>query len=230
MEELKQHCNDCYFANECRVAQQIELKKEAQVMLLWNLDLRRKLANGSRGIVKAFFPTDGYLYLLQEKMKRADEKGPDHGDQADAPSGGDINSGFHQSESNTRPKRYSTTYDFSAVDQQILGTIQEEVERLSNDGMKKEIQEMEKILSSKFTDLPYVEFCSGASLLIRPQSFSKTFKKCGIAVRWQIPLTLAWAITIHKSQGMTIDLLYVGESLPVICFAEKAFGTTSYIH
>ena len=53
-----------FFSKEVRVAQTLHLKKEAQVMLLWNLDIIKKLANGSRGIVVGFFDPVEYLEFL----------------------------------------------------------------------------------------------------------------------------------------------------------------------
>jgi len=55
---------------------------------------------------------------------------------------------------------------------------------------------------------PYVRFKS-ATKLIRPERWAITMAGTEVAAREQIPLDLAWAMSIHKSQGMTIDKLKV---------------------
>ena len=54
---------------------------------------------------------------------------------------------------------------------------------------------------------PVVKFDSGCTIEVRPHSFFQAGGSNGTLVRVQCPLKLAWAITVHKSQGMTLSRL-----------------------
>lgn len=55
------------------------------------------------------------------------------------------------------------------------------------------------------TEYPVVEFKSGKVVTMRPDSWELRDGEKKRASITQIPLRLAWAITVHKSQGMTLD-------------------------
>lgn len=55
------------------------------------------------------------------------------------------------------------------------------------------------------TDYPIVEFLSGKEVTMQPDTWELRDGDKKRASITQIPLRLAWAITIHKSQGMTLD-------------------------
>jgi len=57
----------------------------------------------------------------------------------------------------------------------------------------------------KATDYPVVELLNGTTIVVRPESWELMDGDKRRAQLVQIPLRLAWAITVHKSQGMTLD-------------------------
>lgn len=57
----------------------------------------------------------------------------------------------------------------------------------------------------KATDYPIVELHTGRKIVVEPDTWELRDGDVKRASLAQIPLRLAWAITVHKSQGMTLD-------------------------
>ena len=62
LEVFSKHAEEQFFEKEYYVGNKVEVKLDAQVMLLWNLE--SKLANRSRGIVRGFIPSAFYYDVV----------------------------------------------------------------------------------------------------------------------------------------------------------------------
>jgi hypothetical protein len=154
----------------------LELKVEAQVLLLVNLDQAgdadRMLVNGSRGVVSRVQKIGAIIRECEHQLQ-ALRRDTGRGSPLKTTAGADV-------------------YDDSG--------------RPRETALKERVEQLRRYALAGFTSLPYVDFWNGRTdVLIVPHPFESEVSGRGKCTRAQLPLKLAWSITIHKSQGLSLE-------------------------
>lgn len=176
-----------YALNDCLAAEELVLKKHCQVMMLKNLD--ETLVNGTLGKVIDFVDPNSYCFLKESSIN---DDGKDNS--------------------------VKDNKEF-VIDDLVFEPIKiedpEKKDPLVVESIKRKQKYRDYYLNAMSSQkYPLVRFLQGdgstRDVIVCPETWTiEDEDEVVIASRTQIPLSLAWAISIHKSQGQTLTKLKV---------------------
>ncbi|GLI61449.1 hypothetical protein VaNZ11_003840, partial [Volvox africanus] len=219
---------NCDFWRSCLAAQTYHLKAQAQVMLVRNIELKadgdRSLVNGSRGVVEGWAAKVDIIARLKRHLNagtadRQDAAGP-VGRTAKRPyaetsyTAGGSRRGAVRAGSDGEDGYVATSVSEARPDRGPGGA---PIMLAGRDYPEPLRPASEELVSAKISALerwrgvfvPVVRFANGVVTEVLPMVFSSRLPRWGECSRLQVPLKLAWALTIHKCQGMSLDRVQI---------------------
>lgn len=192
--------------NNLLTPEKLFLKKGAQVMCVKNFD--ETLVNGSLGQVIDFIDRDTYMYY-----KNADENPEAAAEEIERMTEELLKNDKGEEEEvvvECKPDELSDSiFEFMEDVDIDLGDTQYDVAFKENINRKKEMMKNLYQLSTK-NKYPLVKFLlpdkNHRTILVEPEQWTVEDENQEIlAKRVQLPLILAWSLSIHKSQGQTLQ-------------------------
>jgi ATP-dependent DNA helicase PIF1 len=170
--------------NDANYIPSLTLCNKAQVMLIKNLDIKRGLVNGSRGVVTGFHPVEMSVTTVEEKVEeqvQVQEQEPKE----------ENPSAVESTIVSAPPTRVDTKNGFTLT-MRVRVTDPETGAQIT------------KVITRTHVYFPLVLFVGqDEPILIEYNYWASTIEPS--VSREQIPLALAWAVTTHKIQGATLD-------------------------
>lgn len=170
--------------NDANYIPSLTLCNKAQVMLIKNLDIKRGLVNGSRGVVTGFHPVEMSVTTVEEKVEeqvQVQEQEPKE----------ENPSAVESTIVSAPPTRVDTKNGF-ILTSRVTTTDPETGAQIT------------KVITRTHVYFPLVLFVGQEEpILIEYNYWASTIEPS--VSREQIPLALAWAVTTHKIQGATLD-------------------------